>query len=178
MKLKTDTWKVQLVVQTWGRYPRSLCSFFYALAGAILILPWSWVLLLMERSHHTSMDAEGKAWMGLLAIPLWLLFFSSGLENLEYQTVPEWFWWSLLVCTPLTLVALVLLVAVAALIIGVPLGCYEWICDRIRKQQAQASLAPQAAEESPSIVLGYLKAIRDKVCPLIEYEEPTQHPSP
>ena len=166
---------VWMIDQAFEIKPKSLCTFFWALvASIVLTLPAYPVLL-----YNIYVDKIKKIRCGTLHYGFGLLFTSFSLLSSQcyfahYYLRNDYSFTTVVVTSPIFLV--VIAVGVAAFV-GL-IFAFIWFTDQMRKRSIEIYRAKLIhgttkikKEKKPNVIIEYIRAKKQKICPIIEYED-------
>ena len=190
MEIKKNSWSTWLIKLNFGiqnnraymteyyhgEMPKTLCSYFWALVCAILIIPFNIPGLIIGLTKRDIKDPADSYFGAIFWFSFQVLSGVIGMFIFRHPTINITFTDSLLIKG---LIAM----ACGALIIGTILGLiyltaytYDnlWV-KRMRKEEELRLNNPDEywakKEKKPNILMSFIKAKKEKVCPIIEYKD-------
>ena len=183
MEIKKNSWSTWLIKLNFkianyetSKLPKTLCSYFWTLVCAILIIPFNIPGLIIGLTKEQIKDPGDTDFGAFFWFLIQLLSGIIGMFIFRNPTINITFTDSLLIKG---LVAM----ACGALIIGSVLGLIfltAFIFDnleakRIRKDEELRLNNPDEywakKEKKPNVLMSFIKAKKEKVCPIIEYKD-------
>jgi hypothetical protein len=188
MQLRLNSWKVKLVRSTFGidyyELPKSLCSFFWLFVLSVVLLPFVLyghllnVKFLFGKNHNPLSNAVACGMMtffgiGVLGHEMTSAGFLKFSHIIDFSYFDSW-------SKSLSLIPALYYYSLIGLIIIVPIGYllyllivylsdkYDQRQDRIKNDIKKRKIFK---ENKNSLTIEYIKAIKNKVCPLINYIE-------
>ena len=176
MKIKTNDWKLTMIITTFSvQRPKSLCSFSQLFVLALLMSPLIYPAYIYRAFVKGTHKDEVGGFVGFLVFIFgWgmSMYFFDKLKFLGITPPGE----QMLLSYAGSLVGVLIIYIGLAVLIGIIFGCawcHESVSLYIDKRRYKRSYL-QKQDKKPNVLIEYIKAVKQKYCPKIEYVEPEQ----
>jgi len=177
MEINKKSWMVWLVKSTFNlvdwKLPKSLCTFFWTLVGAIVLQPFCWFQTVLNLfSKEDPDDGLPVGFSIVMSVFIYIFAVASLLSSnfpirIEYTSI-----FSLVVAYGVGVLSMICIIALISLVVGVTKGA-QWVWYRVAnlKQRIFPQESYTEKKQEPSVVWEFIKAKKRKICPLITYKE-------
>ncbi|MES2287598.1 MAG: hypothetical protein V4547_18025 [Bacteroidota bacterium] len=178
MKIKKDSWMVWMIDQAFEVKPKSLCTFFWALIGSIVLAPLAYPVVIYNlivkfilKNRISTMHYGLGCIITLASVGFCGKYYQHYYLNQEYTLM------DVLKHSPIWM--LVIIGGVSAfigMIFGIIYlaGILEDKAELKREKRNNDMLdkfSEPVAQKKPNVIIEFIKAKKQKVCPIIEYVE-------
>lgn len=180
MKIKKNSWMVWMIEQAFETTPKSLCTFFWLLVGSIVLMPLAYPIFFyniyvdkIRKDCWSTLHYGVGVLLNVLGIFLSSQYFAHYYLRKELTPAIVFGW------SPVFLVLLCLAISILAWFILALINIIFKIERYYQNKRASKEYENKKImvvhatnkKKKPNVIIEYIKAKKQKVCPIIEYED-------